>query len=319
MSRRGMVLTGFIASAALGAGTAVGGQQAVFRGTGDTVRVFVTVTDKSERLVSGLTQDVFEVRDNGRPQPVTVFDNTPQPIALIVMLDVSGSMEGNLSLLRAASDELFSRLRPDDLAKVGTFGRTIEISPEFTNDRATLRAALPQSIDPGAPTPLWRGADQAMASFDGAGDRRRVVLVLSDGKDSGPTAWNQKFYNQLDIIDRARAEDVMLYAIGLRSRSLQRGIPPPGADLRAMMAADLPDPGLGTAAVETGGGYFELSPRDDMGATFARVVDELHSQYLLGFTPPARDGKTHKIEVRLSARDLKPRARKSYLAPKAGR
>ena len=293
-------------------------QQAVFKGTGDTVRVFVTVMDKNERLVSNLTRDVFEVRDNGRTQPITVFDNTPRPIRLIVVLDVSGSMELNLPQLRAAAEELFSRLGPDDAAKVGTFGKTIEISPEFTRDAGALRAALPREIDPTAPSPLWRAVDQAMSAFETVDETRRVVLVLSDGKDSGPTGFNQKFYNQLDIIDRARNEEVMLYAIGLRSRMANRGMPPPGG-LMAMMVADMPDPGLGMAAVETGGGYFELAPRDDLGATFARVAEELHSQYLLGFTPPVRDGKTLKIEVRLSARDDKARARKSYVAPKASR
>ena len=79
------------------------------------------------------------------------------------------------------------------------------------------------------------------------------------------------------------------------------------------------DPGLGTAAIESGGGYMEIRPRQDLGAAFARVADELHSQYLLGFTPPALDGKTHRIEVRVSDRTAKPRARKSYVAPKAAK
>ena len=57
--------------------------------------MFATVTDSDDRLVPGLTRDRFEVRDNGRPQPVTLFDNTPQPIRLIVMIDISGSMLGN--------------------------------------------------------------------------------------------------------------------------------------------------------------------------------------------------------------------------------
>ena len=52
---------------------------------------------------------------------------------------------------------------------------------------------------------------------------------------------------------------------------------------------------------------------------FARVVDELHSQYLLGFAPPAADGKKHDVEVRLTDRSLKVRARQNYVAPKATR
>src|SRR5213075_976239 len=91
----------------------------------DAVRVFVTVTDRDGRLVTNLGQDGFEVRDQGQPQPLTQFDNKPQPIRLVVMLDVSGSMEGNLPLLRAASAQLFARLLPDDVARVGTFGHEV--------------------------------------------------------------------------------------------------------------------------------------------------------------------------------------------------
>src|SRR6476619_923056 len=115
-------------------------QQPTFRGTSEAVRVFVTVTDRDGRLVTTLTQDDFEVRDDGKPQPITQFDNSPQPIRLIVMLDVSGSMEGNLTLLRAASAQLFARLRPDDVARVGAFGKEVTISPSFTHDAGELSA-----------------------------------------------------------------------------------------------------------------------------------------------------------------------------------
>jgi VWFA-related protein len=108
-------------------------EQPVFRGRSDVVRVFVTVTDRDGRLVTSLAQGDFEIRDEGKPQPISLFDSTPQPIRLIVMLDVSGSMEGNLQLLRAAAGELFTRLRPDDLVRVGAFGHEITIS-EFTRD-----------------------------------------------------------------------------------------------------------------------------------------------------------------------------------------
>ena len=99
---------------------------------GDLVRVFATVTDRDGRLVTTLARGDFEVRDEGKPQPITLFDNTPQAIRLIVMLDVSGSMAGNLPLLRAAALQLFARLRPDDVARVGAFGHDISISPSFT-------------------------------------------------------------------------------------------------------------------------------------------------------------------------------------------
>jgi Ca-activated chloride channel homolog len=294
-------------------------QQPVFRSASDLVRVFTTVTDKDGRLVTTLTKEAFEVRDEGKPQPITLFDNTPQPVRLIELLDVSGSMAGNLPLLRAASDALFARLRPDDVARVGSFGREVVISPEFTKDIEDLRRAVPRSIDPDAPTPLWRAVDQAMDAFGEKGESaaRPVILVLSDGKDSGPISWTTHVASQAEVIDRARKEDVMIYAVAMRSRT-GRPLPPafgPGG-LQAMLAADLPDPGLARVAEETGGGYIEIRLGEDLGSAFAGVADELHSQYLLGFAPPKRDGKTHEIEVRVSVRGVKPRSRKSYVAPK---
>jgi VWFA-related protein len=233
------------------------------------------------------------------------------------MLDLSGSMEGNLPLLRAAAEQLFVRLRPDDVARVGTFGHEVIISPSvFTGDPTDLLAALPRRIASDAPTPLWRGIDEALDGFGAETDGRRVILVLSDGKDSGPTGFRQHFFSQAEIIDRARDEDVMVYGIGMRSRGVrprQPGIGP-GA-LQAMLMADLPDHGLALVARETGGGYTEIRFGQDLAAAFAQVADELHSQYLLGFTPPKLDGKVHDVSLRVDQRGLKVRARRTYVAP----
>ena len=151
---RQLVVFGTLAAALL-VGTAghrlLAQEQPVFRGASDLVRVFVTVTDREGRLVTTLAKNEFEVRDEGKPQPITLFDNSPQPIRLVVMLDVSGSMAGNLQLLRAGASQLFARLGREDVARVGTFGRDVTISEEFTRDERTLRAALPETIAPGRP------------------------------------------------------------------------------------------------------------------------------------------------------------------------
>ena len=107
-------------------------------------------------------------------------------------------------------------------------------------------------------------------------------------------------------------------AIAVHSFHDARGALPmaPGGNLAQMMAADFPDPGLGTAALDTGGGYFEIRPRDDLGAAFARVADELHSQYLLGYTSPrGADGAFHSIRVRVPGKEYRVRARNGYVAP----
>jgi VWFA-related protein len=300
------------------AGLSAAAQQPTFRSTADNVRVFTTVTDRDGRLVTTLDQKAFEIRDEGKPQPITLFDNSPQPIRLIVLLDVSGSMEGNLQLLREGCDELFKRLRADDGIRVGTFGHDVSISPTFSRDPLELRASLPRAIVPGAPTPLWRAMDEGLEVFKSRGedDGRPVILVLSDGKDSGPTGFRHKFVSQVEVIDRAREQGVMIYGIGMRSRGQRQQMPGLGSrGLQAALMADWPDPGLARVAEEAGGGYLEIRFGQDLGGAFAQVADELHSQYLLGFAPPKRDGKVHEIEVRTAVKGLKPRARKSYVAP----
>ena len=86
--------------------------------------------------------------------------------------------------------------------------------------------------------------------------------------------------------------------------------------LRAMMLADMPDPGLARVAEESGGGYIEIRTGQDLGAAFAGVADELHTQYLLAYAPPKHDGKVHDVSVKISQGGMKPRARKNYVAPK---
>jgi Ca-activated chloride channel family protein len=299
-------------------------QEPVFRSVANTVPVYATVTDGDDRLVTTLTREAFEVRDNGRPQPLTLFDNTPQAIRLIVLMDVSGSMERNLPLVRAASRELFARLRPDDAAKVGSFAGTATITPAFSKDPRALDAAMPTVTDSaGTGTALWRAINEAMDAF-GDGTERRVVLALSDGWDTQPFKIGGKLAGPLELIDRAQRENVMIYAVGLQSRGgagAMAGMAGmrPGANLGSMLAANRPNHEFGTVAIATGGAYVEIRPRDDLNAVFARVADELHSQYLLGFTPTTADGKSRKIEVRLTTRGLKARARQTYVAPGADR
>ena len=108
-----------------------------------------------------------------------------------------------------------------------------------------------------------------------------------------------------EVIDRARADEAMVYAIGLES------IMQPAA-MRVIRTR--PDRGLKRLAEETGGGYFELKKTEELGPAFTRVAQELHSQYVLGFTPQLLDNKVHRLDVKTTNASLKTRARRSYVA-----
>jgi VWFA-related protein len=297
-------------------------QQAPFRSGASTVAVYTTVTDSSGRLVPNLTQDDFEIYDNGKLQPITLFATETQPLSVIVMLDRSGSMKDSFHLVTAGAGEFIRRLLPADKARIGSFSTKIQLDPEeFTSDRRVLFNLLQTEVEPEGPTPLWNAANLAIREL-GAQDGRKVVLLFTDGVDS-PGNFKTNNLSVMDVMDRATRDDVMLYAIGLESRSpFVGGRPSPlqggfgGGFGGGGGMTQRPDPGLPKIAGETGGGYFELTRADDIRSTFARIADELHQQYALGFAPTKLDGKTHDIEVKLKQKGMKARARKSYVAAK---
>jgi VWFA-related protein len=270
------------------------GQDTLFRSTARTVAVYATVTDGAGRLVPDLRQEHFEVLDNGRPRPLTVFKSDVQPITVVVMLDTSGSMTFNFELLKEAAEKFVLRLLPDDRVRVGSFSDKILISPTFTGDRDELVRIVRNDLQYGNPTFLWDAIDRSMDALAGESGRR-VVLVFSDGEDERSEKTNFR-----DVLTRAVNEDFMIYTIGLQSRILNR--------------LTRPDRRLAELAEQTGGGYFELTRTADLNSTFTRVADELHRQYVLGFSPESLDGTVHDLEVRTKVQGMKVRARRSYLA-----
>src|SRR5215831_7618102 len=101
----------------------------VFKAGSKTVAVYVTVSDAEGHLVPNLTQDDFEIYDNGKKQTITVFENGVQPITLVMMLDRSGSMVGNFGLVRSAAEQFVGQLLPGDRARIGSFANRIQVDP----------------------------------------------------------------------------------------------------------------------------------------------------------------------------------------------
>ena len=297
--RFNICLAGFLAVGLAGAGTlAVFAQAPTFRAGTQIVSVFATVTDAQKRLVPDLQQPDFEVFDNDKPQPLVFFQSETQPITVVVMLDTSGSMTLTLDLLRQAAEQFVLRLLPADKAKVGAFNDKIQIKgSRFINDRDQLVTDI-KDLDYGNGTRLWDALAASEDELKGV-DGRRVILVFTDGDDT--ESHNASLGK---VVDRARAEEVMIYAIGLESNYFNG----------QRMVRSKPDSGLRKIADETGGGYFELTKTAELAPTFTRVAQELHSQYVLGFTPMSLDGKVHKLSVRMKQPGMTARARRSYLA-----
>ena len=288
-------------------------QQPTFRSTGRVVPVYTTVTDESGQIVLDLTQEDFEIRDNGKPQPITVFSRDVQPITVVTMLDRSGSMRGNTRLVEQAAEAFVRNLGPGDAARIGTFADRIVIQPEgFTSDQSALLRILRSDLPVTGPTPLWNAIEDAVSALKER-EGRKVVLVFSDGGDA-PANFTVNNRSIMDVMRDAQQDDVMVDAIGLQTTVLLGRNPRGGIGSMGSMTSVRPDPGLARIADETGGGYFELNRSEELSNTFAAVADELHHQYALGFEPPRLDDRMHKLEIKVTPTKLKVRARKEYFA-----
>ena len=198
------------------------------------------MTDPQKRLVPGLAQDDFTVFDNEKPQPVVYFDNSIRPINVVVMLDTSGSMTLTIDLLKQAAEQFLIRLLPEDKARVGAFNDKIQFNARWSNNRDQLITDA-KNLDYGNGTRLWDAVGASLDELKSI-DGRKVILIFTDGDDT------ESRVRLGTVMDRARAEEVMVYAIGLEStistdssgsdQAGQRPAQDRGRDRRRLLRAD---------------------------------------------------------------------------------
>jgi len=261
-------------------------QDRPFRASVHMVAVYPLVSGANGRLVTDLTRDDFTVLDNGEPAEISVFSSDTQPITAALLLDMSSSMDTHLARVRASALSFVQAMGRDDRVRIGTFGSEIALSPMLTGDKAVLARVLREELWPGGSTPLWNALDAGMRSL-AQETGRRTVVVVTDGVDTSTAT-------QAAVIDRAISGLYMVYAIGLEGRGLSAK--------------------LVNLINQTGGGHFDLPRADDVGSAFARLIEELQQQYLVGFTPSALDGRTHQLEVRVKRPGLHVQAPKQFVA-----
>ena len=276
-------------------------QDPTFRAGTRTVPVFVTVTDRIGRLVLDLRREEFQVLDDGRPRPLSLFTRDLQPITAVVLLDASRSMVNALDTVLTAADHLVVRLMAGDRAMVGSFSDEIRFASDFTDDRDLLARQVNDlfGLRIGLGTSLWDAIDQAVQALT-PHEGRRMVVVFTDGDDTASLT------PSVDVLARARGNDVMIYSV------IMRGMARPPENRRGRRIRPQQ---LANISLATGGGYYFVgNVLDDMNSIATQIAMELHSQYVLGFVPPELDGKLHKLEVRVTRPGVKVRARDSYLA-----
>lgn len=279
----------------------VAGQR--FRAGVDVVSLNVTVTDPANKFVRDLTQDEFNVFEDGVKQDVTFFSRTQQPIALAILLDTSASMEDKLPLAQEAAIGFATRLRPDDVAEIVDFDSKVDILQTFTNDRSALERAIRNTRADGS-TAIYHAIYislkelKKVAAQSEADIRRQAIVVLSDGEDTS------SILGYDEVLDLAKRSETAIYTIGLRGSDLT----PRGFKEAEFVMRQL--------AQETGGRSFFPQAATELPRIYDQISDELSSQYTLAYSSknPRRDGAWRRIVVRVNRQDATARTKLGYYA-----
>jgi VWFA-related protein len=260
----------------------------------------VTATDGKGEYVHGLKRGDFKVFEDGREQQVTNFSEEETPFAVALLLDISGSMEGRVSLARSAAIRFLDGLRENDVAAVYSFESKVEQVQEFSGSRDLT----PRAFGLGAKglTVLNDAIVQAAADLAKRPEKRRTILVLSDGADTKSHASADK------ALAAAFAANATIYSVDMGERTT--------AGAAGEMAAA---GALKNFASKSGGRYVPTPGGRELREAFGEIVEELSNQYTVGYRPTntARDGRWRNIEVKVSRPGVSARTRKGYRLAKS--
>lgn len=254
------------------------------------VEVYATVTDSSGELLTTLTREDFEVREDGVRQAVSAFVSGDFPLTVALGLDRSWSMAGiGLRLAKAASTAFLRDLRPQDRSMVLAIGSTAEVIAPLEVDRLGQVAAI-EALDPWGTTALQDAIVAALDRLDGE-PGRQALIIFSDGVDRFSTVTTG------EVLARARRSQVLVYPITI-------------GKTRPALLAEL--------AALTGGRSYLLRDASQLQPTLAGIARELRYQYLLGYVPvrPVGTGgsewRSIAVTVRQTSSGVRVRARDGY-------
>jgi len=280
-------------------------RSATFVSRSELVVLHVSVVDDEAGFVGGLPREAFVVHENGRPQPVALFEHDDTPVTVGLVIDNSQSMASRRETVIEAGMAFAAASNPaDEMFTVNFNERVWTGLPDgqpFTSNYNELRTALLRAGARGK-TALFDALDRALRQLDEGRQPRKALLVVSDGGDNASSAT----FDQ--VLDAALRRDVVIYGIGLADRDDREAKP------------DV----LRKLAKVTGGEVFFPKKNSEIPGLMERIARDIRSSYTLGFVPGPSEGSARPRAIRVEVRPpdkrrLSVRSRSLYLGPEAGR
>ncbi|MBS1793433.1 MAG: VWA domain-containing protein [Acidobacteria bacterium] len=309
------------------------------------VSVPVSVSDREGRYIAGLKKENFRIILDGREQKISFFAREDEPINVALVLDTSESTKGVLDKIRDAAGDFVDLLNENDKCLIATFDSKVKVLGGFTADHRALKKSLDKiESDEREGTVVFNAVAQLVRDEFPKTDGRKVIVLLSDGKDFGSSITKK------ELLDGLEESDVMIYPIFYQTgrttvdaNGRVKNEPPPkkekkpkkpkgymiqigqpqdaGATDDYKLAEELASReavGVLRGMSDTTAGRFYMSDAPNLGRVFRQIATELRQQYRLGFDSktPLTDAALGEIIVKVDRADAVVHARGRYRAKK---
>jgi len=272
----------------------------------DLVVVTVTVTDGAGQYAHGLSRKDFAVLEDDAQQTVNSFSAEEAPFAAAMLVDMSGSMEYKFGQVRGAAASFIEHIRDDDQVAVYGFNNKVRQIQDFSNIRDIADSIWDTKAEDN--TRLYDCMDEAIAALAARTEKRRSLLLISDGCD---TVSSKASFSS--VMKKAAAAAVTVYAIDLIEDDTLRGNSSEAGFLRRGRSE------MKEFAEQSGGRYLHTPRSEHLETSFTNIIEELRNQYTLTYysTNPKHDGRWRKLNISVRRPGLTARSRRGYWAPKS--
>lgn len=249
------------------------------------VLIPVLVTDRNDRLITGLEKEHFKIFEDKVEQVITQFASEDTPVSIGLLIDCSGSMGPKLAKSRAAVSEFLRTANPEDEFLLVSFSDRAQLLTTFTDRIEEVQNRMMYLQSRGR-TALLDAIYLALHEMKKGRHARKALLIISDGGD------NSSRYSYSQVRNYIREADVQIYSIGILEPLSTRGRSP-----EEMAGPTL----LEEVAHQTGGRLYQVDDLGQLPDIASKIGAALRNEYLLGYMPAEgnHDGKYHRVRVKL--------------------
>jgi VWFA-related protein len=266
--------------------------------------------------LAALRKDDFQVTEDNVPQDLAYFEPINSPLNIVLLLDLSGSTEKKMKIMKKAAKKFIDSLNSADRIAIAGFTRRFFIISNFTTDHTLLKDRIGDMKNRHSGTAYYDAMWATLDLLDEANSTRKAIVVLTDGVDNSLDHPDDAEYTPKhdfdELMARIEEADATIYPIFLDTEYETIGKQGRNGHAAYVTARQQ----LESVAAQTGAVLFKADRAEDLEGVYQQVTAELHSLYSMAYTPKSmdRDGRWRKISIKVNKDGAVARAKRGYFA-----